>query len=392
VIWAWFRAWIASFLMRIFPFHKNSSKFQLIEESSEVSATTKKKKRSKRAHGGKEEPGSVDYVFDDSIRWRCIHCDVTLDAEHVRAHCEGKRHKREIEADHKCKNQCFEAVPKEEEQTAALRAGVPAPRKLSEIEERQQMIEQRAWAKVDKAQKAKAKAKREQLRSKTFALMEHIDGDRVNVLEGLALHKEVIPVAMEKDLIAWTEMMMGRGRTGCLRGDTYLQSTYLDPITGARGEGRIVMQFGVFYDYAAHCICPELPVEEMDATLEALVDRLVSVGALPASVRPDTCIVNVYNKGDNIPPHIDHTDYPRPFSTLSLESEAEIVMGTKIALLGNGQFKAGFAETLPTRSLLVLSGNGANLAKHCIPAVQCRRISITLRKMPRWARDARTWL
>ena len=36
-------------------------------------------------------------------------------------------------------------------------------------------------------------------------------------------------------------------------------------------------------------------------------------GVLPAAVRPDTVIVNVYNEGDCIPPHVDHPVYPRPF-------------------------------------------------------------------------------
>jgi alkylated DNA repair protein alkB family protein 5 len=31
---------------------------------------------------------------------------------------------------------------------------------------------------------------------------------------------------------------------------------------------------------------------------------------------------------------------------------------------------------------LVLKGNGADMAKHCIPSVKARRISITLRKQP----------
>lgn len=36
---------------------------------------------------------------------------------------------------------------------------------------------------------------------------------------------------------------------------------------------------------------------------------------------------------------------------------------------------------LPRRSVLVLAGNGADVAKHCIPRVSQERISVTLRKM-----------
>ena len=112
-----------------------------------------------------------------------------------------------------------------------------------------------------------------------------------------------------------------------------------------------------------------------------------AAGALPASARPDTAIINIYRVGDSIPPHIDHTDYPRPFSTLSLLSDAPMLFGTSMEPLGNGRFSAPFSAVLPRRSLLVLKGNGADMAKHCIPSVKARRISITLRKQPPWARD-----
>ena len=106
--------------------------------------------------------------------------------------------------------------------------------------------------------------------------------------------------------------------------------------------------------------------------------------------------------GDIIPPHIDHTDYPRPFSTLSLLSDAPMLFGSvmeplgravqvdpmKLKLkppgtkrlklkcgillstsarnriaplqLGNGSFRAPFSAVLPRRSLLVLQGRGVH--------------------------------
>jgi len=73
-----------------------------------------------------------------------------------------------------------------------------------------------------------------------------------------------------------------------------MQSTFKDKVTGARGEGRQVLQFGSFYDYASHEIEPSLDVEPMGEVLERLVDNLVAAGALPAAVRPDTAIINVY--------------------------------------------------------------------------------------------------
>jgi hypothetical protein len=212
-------------------------------------------------------------------------------------------------------------------------------------------------------------------------------GERVNVLEGLALHHEIIGADMEAELIGWTDRMVKLGQCGGLRGATFMQSTFTDAVTGARGQGRQVLQFGSFYDYASHEIAPALAVEPLGEVLEGLIDVLLAAGALPLSVRPDTAIINIYRVGDNIPPHIDHTDYPRPFSTLSLLSDAPMLFGTSMEPLGNGSFGAPFSAVLPRRSLLVLKGNGADMAKHCIPSVKARRISITLRKQPPWARD-----
>ena len=49
--------------------------------------------------------------------------------------------------------------------------------------------------------------------------------------------------------------------------------------------------------------------------------RLEARGVVAAADRPDSCIVNLYERGDCIPPHIDHRDFARPFVTLSLLSE-----------------------------------------------------------------------
>ena len=66
-------------------------------------------------------------------------------------------------------------------------------------------------------------------------------------------------------------------------------------------------------EQAGHRIEPEAPIAEIPPLIEALIDDLTEKGVLPLAVRPDTVIVNVYNEGDCIPPHVDHPVYPRPF-------------------------------------------------------------------------------
>ena len=132
----------------------------------------------------------------------------------------------------------------------------------------------------------------------------------------------------------------------------------------------------------------------------------VSRGIFNPSTRPDTCIINYYSEGDCIPPHIDHHDFTRPFVTLSLLSEQvanhecgetrarspltltphaprsqNILFGRTIDIVNDGEFRAPFSQPLPVGSVLVLDGNGANVAKHCVPAVSTDRVSITFRKI-----------
>jgi len=45
--------------------------------------------------------------------------------------------------------------------------------------------------------------------------------------------------------------------------------------------------------------------------------------------------VNVYEEDDCIPPHIDHHDFMRPFCTISLLSEEEIMFGSRLVPSGS---------------------------------------------------------
>ncbi|KAH0463005.1 hypothetical protein IEQ34_007587 [Dendrobium chrysotoxum] len=70
----------------------------------------------------------------------------------------------------------------------------------------------------------------------------------------------------------------------------------------------------------------------------------------------DSCIINIYEPGDYIPPHIDSHDFVRPFSTLSCLSECNIIY------------------------VFVLNGNKADFAKNCIPTVSFKRYLLLLER------------
>ncbi|KAL6651668.1 hypothetical protein ACP70R_010593 [Stipagrostis hirtigluma subsp. patula] len=219
-------------------------------------------------------------------------------------------------------------------------------------------------------------------RKKDFTHMERVDGRMVNVLQGLELHTAVFSAAEQQRIVDCVHDLQDRGRRGLLR-----ERTYSEPRKWMRGKGRATIQFGCCYNYATDRkgnppgIIRDEEVDPLPPLLRAMVCRLVEWRVLPPTCVPDSCIVNIYDVDDCIPPHIDHHDFLRPFCTVSFLAECRILFGRDLRVLGPGEFSGAASIPLPVGSVLVLSGNGADVAKHCVPAVPAKRISITFRKM-----------
>ena len=210
----------------------------------------------------------------------------------------------------------------------------------------------------------------------TFSLM---DGG-IDVLEGLVMHKDAISKEFESELISFVQTQCGRGRRGELKKPTYLRAS------GARSQGnqREAIMYGGFFDFNRARPGKRGLVPPFPPILERLVDCLMTNNYLPADVRPDSCIINQYDTGDCIPPHVDHQSYYRPISTLSLLGEEPMLVGSRFRTVRSCTWApvCGTSIPLARRSLLVLGGNSGNIAKHCISACHGPRISITLRKQP----------
>uniref|UniRef100_M1C7D6 Oxidoreductase n=1 Tax=Solanum tuberosum TaxID=4113 RepID=M1C7D6_SOLTU len=165
------------------------------------------------------------------------------------------------------------------------------------------------------------------------------------------------------------------------------ERTYTAPQKWMRGKGRVTIQFGCCYNYATDKkgnspgILKSVTVDPLPDLLKNMIRRLVKWHVLPPDCVPDSCVVNIYDVGDCIPPHIDSNDFVRPFCTVSFLSECNIVLGSNLKTVGPGDFAGAIAIPLPMGSVLVLNGNGADVAKHCVPAVPTKRISITFRRM-----------
>jgi alkylated DNA repair dioxygenase AlkB len=219
-------------------------------------------------------------------------------------------------------------------------------------------------------------------RKKDFVCLERINGKPMNILEGLELHTGVFNAAEQRRLVAFIYQLQEQGRKKQFR-----ERTYSEPRKWMRGKGRITIQFGCCYNYAVDKngnppgIVRDEEVDPLPPLFKAAIRRMVRWHVLPPSCIPDSCIVNIYDEGDCIPPHIDHHDFVRPFCTVSLLSECNIIFGSNLKILGPGEFAGSTAIPLPMGSVLILNGNGADVAKHSVPAVPCKRISITFRKM-----------
>ncbi|XP_059462889.1 uncharacterized protein LOC132191800 [Corylus avellana] len=221
------------------------------------------------------------------------------------------------------------------------------------------------------------------IRKKDFEYTERIDGGRqINVLGGLELHTRVFNTKEQENIVEYVYLLQSMGQRGKLR-----ERTYSEPRKWMRGKGRVTIQFGCCYNYAKDQngkppgIIRDEEVDPIPSLFKKVIKRMVRWQILPPTCIPNSCIVNIYEEGDCIPPHIDHHDFVRPFCTLSLLSECNIVFGSNLKVVGPGEFFGPVSIPLPVGSVFILNGNGADIAKHCVPGVPTKRISITFRKM-----------
>jgi len=88
-------------------------------------------------------------------------------------------------------------------------------------------------------------------------------------------------------------------------------------------------------------------VDPLPPQFKEMIKRLVRWHVLPPSCVPDSCIVNIYDEGDCIPPHIDNHDFVRPFCTVSFLSQCNILFGVNLNIVGPGEFAGPISIPLP---------------------------------------------
>ncbi|XP_028244316.1 RNA demethylase ALKBH9B-like isoform X3 [Glycine soja] len=209
---------------------------------------------------------------------------------------------------------------------------------------------------------------------KDFTFVERVNRRYVNVLRGLELHTGVFNAVEQRKIVEWIYRLQWRGQQGKLK-----DRTYSEPRKWMRGKGRVTIQFGCCYNYAVDKngsppgIMRDEEVDPLPPVFKQMIKRMVRWNIIPSTCIPDSCIVNIYEEGDCIPPHIDHHDFVRPFYTVSFLNECKILFGSNLQVVCPGEFAGPVSIPLPVGSVFVLNGNGADIAKHCIPSVSSKR-------------------
>lgn len=88
-------------------------------------------------------------------------------------------------------------------------------------------------------------------------------------------------------------------------------------------------------------------VDPLPPMFKQMIKRMVRWHILPPTCIPNSCIVNIYDEGDCIPPHIDHHDFLRPFCTVSFLTECNILFGSSLKIVGPGEFSGPISIPLP---------------------------------------------
>lgn len=153
-----------------------------------------------------------------------------------------------------------------------------------------------------------------------------------SLVPGLVLHPEVVTQEEEKELTAF---FCGEFSTSCEKAP----------------DDRTVKQYGYRYDYEKKGLGEQVP---RSLPLEGLADRF----GVPEKDRQ--MIVNKYEPGQGISPHVDNPCFRETIWSLSLGSPVTMI-------LQKGEQRLRF--WLPRRSLLVLKEEAREEWKHSIEAV-----------------------
>ncbi|XP_024520057.1 uncharacterized protein LOC9662435 isoform X1 [Selaginella moellendorffii] len=204
---------------------------------------------------------------------------------------------------------------------------------------------------------------------KSMSGFEEIDGQKVNVLEGLKVHEGIFDTKEASRLAALVSESHAAKKKNKIEAGGKRSS---------KAKGKEVIHFGTIPSEISSPVTEET-AEPMPAFLESIIDRLVKCQVVPASKRPDSCSISVLEPGDYMPPH-KHNNFEQPLFILSLGSQSELAFGRNLKANSSStdeKYKVG----LPAGSVLVLEGNSAQMVQCAVQPLQSTRMLVTFGKM-----------
>ncbi|GMH10709.1 hypothetical protein Nepgr_012550 [Nepenthes gracilis] len=117
-------------------------------------------------------------------------------------------------------------------------------------------------------------------------------------------------------------------------------------------------------------------VDPLPSMFKQIIKRMVRWHILLPSCVPNSCIVNIYDEGDCIPPHTDHHDFLRPFCAVSFLSKCNILFGLNLKISGPGEFSGPVSIPLPVGSVMILKvwNKNPSVWDNSNEAIQCTNI------------------
>ncbi|XP_058078170.1 RNA demethylase ALKBH10B-like [Magnolia sinica] len=213
---------------------------------------------------------------------------------------------------------------------------------------------------------------------KVFVGTENFDQKTVNVVEGLKLYEELFDSSEISRLASLANELRAAGRRGELQGQTYAVSK-----RPMKGHGREMIQLGVPVadgppdDEHSSGTFKGKKVEPIPSLLQDAINQFLRLQV--TTLKPDSCIIDFFNEGDHLQPHLYPPWYGRPICVLPL-TECDAVFGKVIGLDHPGDYRGSLKLSLAAGSLLVIQGKSADIARHAISSMRKQRILVTFTK------------
>ncbi|KAL7260184.1 hypothetical protein ACSBR1_005950 [Camellia fascicularis] len=213
---------------------------------------------------------------------------------------------------------------------------------------------------------------------KTFVGTEILDGKAVNVVDGMKLYEELLDLSEVSKLVSLVNDLRAAGKRGQFQGQTFVVSK-----RPMKGHGREMIQLGLPIadappeDENVVGMSKDRRIESIPGLLQDVIERLAGMEVM--TVKPDSCIIDIFNEGDHSQPHMWPAWFGRPVCLLFL-TECEMTFGKVIGIDHPGDYRGSLRLPLAPGSLLAMQGKSSDFAKHAIPSLCKQRIIVTFTK------------